>query len=652
MDIDKIFKLPSIPSGKNKRKLTATPSTEVLINVRARLEDSDEDLDVSSSPTTSKNKGKGKSVQISDEVEEREYYVDDYGDEDEEGRFYGGGLTEEQKRILELVDEVETEEADVLDPAGVRKLILKFEKAITKNNEFRVKYADDPSKFMESEADLDEEIKRLKTLSEVPDLYPYVVQLGAVPQIVSLLAHENTDIAIDVVELLNELTDEDVVAEHEENAMKEFVNALLENQMLELLVQNLRRLDENESADNQGVFNTLGVVENLTSLDPSISERVVMETDLLQWILTRIKVKVFDSNRQYASEILAILLQDSRGNYQGLIRCLEEFLLFTANRIKLGELGGVDVLLQVLNSYKRKDPKDADETEMMENFFDCLCSALAESEIKQKFLEGEGIELMLIMAKEKMMARMRAMKVLDYAMSTPDGAGNCERFVEIFGLKTLFATFMRKGIKKLRKSYKNFSEAQEEEHVIGIIVSLIKNLPFNGDYRLRLLSKFIENDYEKVNRLLELRDSYEAKVAIVDREITRAKQLVDLALAWIASEDAKIKERATTLLGHVGRSFEDVKSVLQEYYENLGGDESVETMLTSSTPMAEEEGGKNDNDGNTETKLNTEYMDEDGKEEDEQQEGSSETGKGSSSSVRATERVVSKEFVSHLISSL
>jgi len=34
----------------------------------------------------------------------------------------------------------------------------------------------------------------------------------------------------------------------------------LENQMLELLVQNLRRLDENESADNQGVFNTLGKV--------------------------------------------------------------------------------------------------------------------------------------------------------------------------------------------------------------------------------------------------------------------------------------------------------------------------------------------------------------------------------------------------------
>ncbi len=52
-----------------------------------------------------------------------------------------------------------------------------------------------------------------------------------------------------------------------------------------------------------------------------------------------------------------------------------------------------------IKSYKRKDPKDADETEMMENFFDVLCLALEEPENKQKFLEGEGVELMLIMMK-------------------------------------------------------------------------------------------------------------------------------------------------------------------------------------------------------------------------------------------------------------
>ena len=39
---------------------------------------------------------------------------------------------------------------------------------------------------------------------------------------------------------------------------------------------------------------------------------------------------------------------------------------------------------------------------------------------------------------------MRSIKVLDHAMSTPDGLSNCERFVEIFGLKSLFSAFMRK----------------------------------------------------------------------------------------------------------------------------------------------------------------------------------------------------------------
>jgi beta-catenin-like protein 1 len=50
-------------------------------------------------------------------------------------------------------------------------------------------------------------------------------------------------------------------------------------------------------------------------------------------------------------------------------------------------------------AYKRKDPADDDEAEMMENFFTSLCSALAEPEIKKSFLEGEGVELMLIMIK-------------------------------------------------------------------------------------------------------------------------------------------------------------------------------------------------------------------------------------------------------------
>ncbi|CAM9534144.1 unnamed protein product, partial [Heterosigma akashiwo] len=46
--------------------------------------------------------------------------------------------------------------------------------------------------------------------------------------------------------------------------------ALAENQGLELLLQNLARLDEASEEDAQGVFNTLQILENLIEIQPSI----------------------------------------------------------------------------------------------------------------------------------------------------------------------------------------------------------------------------------------------------------------------------------------------------------------------------------------------------------------------------------------------
>lgn len=66
---------------------------------------------------------------------------------------------------------------------------------------------------MSSEADLDAEIKSVSILSEHPELYPEFAKLGCVASLVSLLSHENTDIAIGAIEVINELTDEDVEAE-------------------------------------------------------------------------------------------------------------------------------------------------------------------------------------------------------------------------------------------------------------------------------------------------------------------------------------------------------------------------------------------------------------------------------------------------------
>ena len=69
---------------------------------------------------------------------------------------------------------------------------------------------------MVSEADLDSEIKGLSILAEHPELYEEFAKMGCVGSLISLLSHENADIAIDVIQIIGELTDEDVEAEQEQ----------------------------------------------------------------------------------------------------------------------------------------------------------------------------------------------------------------------------------------------------------------------------------------------------------------------------------------------------------------------------------------------------------------------------------------------------
>lgn len=125
-----------------------------------------------------------------------------------------------------------------------------------------------------------------------------------------------------------------------------------------------------------------------------------------------------------------------------------------------------------------------------------------------------------------MLARTRAIKVLDYAMQSEQGSDNCERFVEALGLKTLFSAFMGKGVKKHKVGAS--SAAEDDEHIVGILVSLFSNLASDTPARIRLLSKFVEADYEKVDRLLEIRESAVNRLRAVTKEITMERRVSGL----------------------------------------------------------------------------------------------------------------------------
>jgi len=67
------------------------------------------------------------------------------------------------------------------------------------------------------------------------------------------------------------------------------------------------------------VFQILGIFENLLSFMPPLADQVGSSTDILAWLLERMLRPAHDSNRQYAAEILSILLQSSPANIDKLI---------------------------------------------------------------------------------------------------------------------------------------------------------------------------------------------------------------------------------------------------------------------------------------------------------------------------------------------
>ena len=157
------------------------------------------------------------------------------------------------------------------------------------------------------------------------------------PQTIELLKHENVDISIDLIDLMHDLFDPEMLDEAMEQA-NVLIEALLAEDFLPLLIDNLSRLDEASDEQAEGVHNVLGIVEHLIELKPALADVIVAQTNLLKWLLKRVaaRAKTFHPNRLYASEILSMLLQTSVPNQQALAA---------------DGLGGVDSLLVAAASH-------------------------------------------------------------------------------------------------------------------------------------------------------------------------------------------------------------------------------------------------------------------------------------------------------------
>jgi beta-catenin-like protein 1 len=230
---------------------------------------------------------------------------------------------------------------------------------------------DDLDRFIDSEAELDSSLKALVVTTTNPALfYPELVKNGSTSSLCNLLSHENVDITASVIELLEELTDDDVLdagmeirSKEEQDSshrkgkqcMSSLLDSLLQYSLIELLVQNLSRFNDDSSAgsaengaysevniesDATAIYHLLGLVENIISLRPGLAADFLSEPTFATWLLRRMSRKgAYDQNKGFAGELLGVLMQAVSA--QTDVRS-EAFRLF-------GERGGIVKPLEVLS---------------------------------------------------------------------------------------------------------------------------------------------------------------------------------------------------------------------------------------------------------------------------------------------------------------
>uniref|UniRef100_A0A0K0E3D2 Beta-catenin-like protein 1 n=1 Tax=Strongyloides stercoralis TaxID=6248 RepID=A0A0K0E3D2_STRER len=437
---------------------------------------------------------------------------------DERGKVNGENSTKDE--IL-LALEADDSELVTIDDSDVRKMFLLVEKNFLKNQGLRIKHINEPLKFLDSEVELNTSIQELNCLVTETHLYPTIVEVKGTETLIQLMTHENIDIVITVIFLLQELTPNSEEACEDEKSVSILLNSLIENKLIEALVkQGLERLDEEKEEESEAINNILTIVENLLSFNPTYSLNFVNE-GLFLWILQKVTKKGENNNNIfYMAQLLAQLLQISS----------EARMAITDN------YNGIEALLVKLSTYRKRDPVGSDELEFMENLFDCLCASFLYPPNRTTFVNDEGLQLMNLMLREKKLCRQSALKVLAHATTSEDGKYVCENYIKACGLSTLLNLFMRTPSKKKRK---DTNAEEHEEFVTSILDALLRYT--SNEERSKIFERFNENNCEKIDRCIELFTKYQEKINKYDEK--RKKVLAKLGSDKVIEDQEQLNSK-------------------------------------------------------------------------------------------------------------
>lgn len=133
-------------------------------------------------------------------------------------------------------------------------------------------------------------------------------------------------------------------------------------------------------------------------------------------------------------------------------------------------------------------------------------------------------------------------------------------------------------------------ESEDEEHLLCILLSMMRHFTRDDIQRLRLIQKFTQDDYEKVDRLVEMKQQYEERDqhvrTAIENEITNNEELDDLqseeyylrrldaglfvlqrvclVLGALCAEDQGVAAKVDLLLGRLGQDRTGLMDIIEE----------------------------------------------------------------------------------------
>jgi beta-catenin-like protein 1 len=498
--------------------------------------------------------------------------------ESENDERYHGQIDSRQEEILEYVeskDGGEYPQEEVYDATFLKKLLLRFEKAITANAEQRTKFAAEPMKFLDSEEELDASIKALSMLTQT-NLYGDIIKSGSLESLAALLAHENSDIIHSAIKILGELTDVDAVAD--QASIEELANALLHKKVIQAIGGFLTSLEEEEEGnrlESDHVFDTLDLIENLCGIE-GVAEQIFSEPTILHWLFRRIsnQDKPLAWSKKHSAELLFQLVLEVPN---------------VIDKTVSDDNNGIDILLQEAAIFRYTDPdKNSEEEEFAENVFNILCILARDPRLKTSFLEAEGVELMIILVRDSKWARSRALNVLDDSLKGYTSGPVAGRIVEAAGLKPLFGVLNKNDEKVLAR-------------IVSIAASMLRWLEIDSPDRIRTVGKLTENNNQRVKKLVAFRETVSTRIRKVKIEIDEEKrvlreqdvdndemleaetewevrladsgiemlQSIDVIFAWLLVEDSSLEPVISNLLIETGQSLDEIKTTLRGMFGGI-----------------------------------------------------------------------------------